>query len=538
MSLFEYVPLMKETNNGAAIAGVIILALFLVFVILKLIGGMRQGFWRQLVNTARCLTSAILSFIICLMISGSIIGAFNGMSFDEAVAWLGKLNFQVTDQIGAVLSSISPETFEYILLLPAAVIIVPIVFFVLFLLINNILRIASSIIIKTLGFNKAKNAPSRLGGAVLAGVEAVLVFMIFVTPASGILTIIDDSYDIVFEEQENRDDEVIVEQYETIFMPFVNNPAIDFVGKVGGDILSNSFATVKVEGKKVNVRNDIMDIIHIILVEVPSLDGADFTNLTEENKAAISSILESVEESPFLSNILVGILHGTAGAIESGVIPMDMGEYTDVFDGVVAYLSSSNAPTLSEDLETIKELYFTLSDGDVLSAIGNGNTDIMSQLDEKRKAGDDVFAKVIEILKSNQRTSALMTSITKALISNIATNVTVDGVEIEVTYEDVKESVSDVLAVKKDNFATEEEYKEELSKTLDNALTDNGIELESEVVDGIADYIDENYSDFIGELTDEQFNDIILEYYDVYLDYINNGTLPEGIPEDILEQIQ
>ena len=126
----------------------------------------------------------------------------------------------------------------------------------------------------------------------------------------------------------------------------------------------------------------------------------------------------------------------------------------------------------------------------------------------------------------------------KGIILNGGPNHVVDGVEIEVTYEDVKESVSDVLAVKKDNFATEEEYKEELSKTLDNALTDNGIELESEVVDGIADYIDENYSDFIGELTDEQFNDIILEYYDVYLDYINNGTLPEGIPEDILEQIQ
>ncbi len=524
---------MKEMGGVTGYAGAIIVALFLLIVLCRMISGMRQGFWRQLINSARCVAAAVLSFTIASLISGGILGAFDGMSFDELVAKLDKFNFRITDQLSAVISCISPESFEYLLLLPASVIIVPIVFLVLFIVLNNILRIASRLIINILGFQKASSSPSRLGGAVLAGVEAVLVFMILVMPASSVLGIIDESYDIIFEEQANCENEEIVEQYETTFMPFVENPAINFVGKLGASKISESFSTVKLDGERVNVRNDIMEIIHIILVEGPSLNGADFSNLSNNNKEAISSILNSVESSPFLSNILVSFVRGAAGAINSGVIPVNFGEYTDVLDGVVNYLSGIDSTTLSEDISTVKELYFELSDSGILAAVKDGEN-IMSQLEEKRKEGDDVFAEIVGILKENSGTSDFMTSITKALISNISTTVTVDGVEVEVTYESVKESVSEVLNVKKDNFATEEEYKEQLSATLDKALTDNGIKLEDEIIDGIADYVDENYADVSGELTDEQFNDILLEYYDVYLDYINNGT----IPEDILNSIQ
>ena len=107
----------------------------------------------------------------------------------------------------------------------------------------------------------------------------------------------------------------------------------------------------------------------------------------------------------------------------------------------------------------------------------------------------------------------------------------INGVEVEVSYESVKESVNEVLSVKREDFTTDEAYKTVLTATLDKALTDNGIELEEEIVSGIADHIDENYSDFVGELTDEEFNDILLEYFDAYLDYVNSGDLPEGITE-------
>ena len=539
MSIFEYVPLMKEMGGGVAIAGIAILIVFLLIVIFKMIGGMRQGFWRQLVRTGRFIAAAIISFIIASSISGAIIGMFDENTFKDLLNTVEGYGIPITDSIRTIVTCFNPETFEYLLLLPAAVILVPLIFTLLFIVLNNILKIASAIIIKVLGFEKASTSPSRLGGALLAGIEAVLLFIILLLPVTGVLSIIDDAYDVVFESQENQEDDAIVEQYETIFMPFTNNPAIKFIGKFGSNALSATFATVNIDGEKANVRQDIMEIIHIVLVDGPALKGADFNNLTDGNKAAIDSIIDSVGDSPFLSGILVGFINGMGNAMNNGVFPIDFGEFDDVMDGVVEYLCGFSAATFGEDLDTLKNLYFVISDGGILSAMKEGNSDIMALLEEKREAGDDVVSNIIEILKGNSRTNSLLTAMTKALISNIIpedATITVDGVEVEVSYDTVKNSVNEILTVKKED-KTEEEFKEELGNTLDEALKDNKIELEEEVIDGIVDHINENYDeiysivgDVDGELTDEQFNDILLEYYDAYLGYVNGGTVPDNIP--------
>ncbi len=529
MNIFEYVPLMKEMGGGVAIAGIAILIVFLLIVIFKMIGGMRQGFWRQLVRTGRFIAAAIISFIIASSISGAIIGMFDENTFKDLLNTVEGYGIPITDSIRTIVTCFSPETFEYLLLLPAAVILVPLIFTLLFIVLNNILKIASAIIIKVLGFEKASTSPSRLGGAVLAGIEAVLLFIILLLPVTGVLSIIDDAYDVVFESQENQEDDAIVEQYETIFMPFTSNPAIKFMGKLGSNALSATFATVNIDGEKANVRQDIMEIIHIVLVDGPALKGADFNNLTDENKAAIDSIIDSVGDSPFLSGILVGFINGMGHAMNNGVFPIDFGEFDDVMDGVVEYLCGFSAATFGEDIHTIVNVYYAISDSGVLTDMKESDSNIMDLLEQKREAGDDVVSNIIEILKGNSRTNSLLTAMTKALISNIIpedATITVDGVEVEVSYDTVKNSVNEILTVKKED-KTEEEFKEELGNTLDEALKDNKIELEEEVIDGIVDHINENYDeiysivgDVDGELSDEQFNDILLEYYNAYFNHV------------------
>ena len=51
MNLFEFIQTMKEMGTPFGIAGVAILGLFLIYIILKMLGGMRRGTWRQLVRT-------------------------------------------------------------------------------------------------------------------------------------------------------------------------------------------------------------------------------------------------------------------------------------------------------------------------------------------------------------------------------------------------------------------------------------------------------------------------------------------------------
>lgn len=538
MNIFEYVPLMKEMGGGVAIAGVAVLVLFLVIIFFKMLGGMKQGFWRQLIRTGRFVGAAILSYIIASSISSGIIGMFDESTFNDLLNQIEAGGVPISDSIRTIISCFNPETFEYLLLLPAAVIIVPFVFTLLFIVINNILKIASAIIIKVLGLKKASTSPSRLGGAVLAAIEGILLFIILLLPVTGILSIVDEAYDVAFESEENREDAAIVEQYETIFLPFIDNPAIDFTQKFGSRALSETFATVKIDGEKANVRNDILEIIHIALVDGPALKGADFNNLTPENKAAIDSIINSVGDSHFLSGILVGFINGMGNAMDSGIFPVDFGEFSDVMDGVVEYLSSFSIATFGEDLHTIVNVYYAISDSGVLAAMKDGDTDIMTLLDQKRQEGDDVLSEIIEVLKSNKRTSKLITAMTKALITNLVpedATIEINGEQVQISYDTVKDSVSEILSVTKED-KTEEEFKEELGSTLDTALRNNSITLEEDVLDGIVDHINDNYDEIYevvgeevdGELTDEQFNNILLQYYTSYMNSMGGSQGGEG----------
>ena len=105
----------------------------------------------------------------------------------------------------------------------------------------------------------------------------------------------------------------------------------------------------------------------------------------------------------------------------------------------------------------------------------------------------------------------------------------------QATYDNIKASINkDILSIKKEDYATDEEYVTEVSCALDNTLKENNITLEKEIVDSMAQYVTDNYSD-IDEITDEQVNDIILSYYDAYLDYLETGEIPDGIAPPVIE---
>ena len=511
-----------------------------------MLSGMRQGIWRQLIKTARFAASAVLSFIVCSAISNNIIGMFQNVSFEDLFALLEQYGVSLGD-IAGFFSFVNPETLEYILLLPAAVLIVPILFAVLTFLIDIVLKLVSGLIILILGLKKAKTPPSRLGGAVLAAIHTFLIFMVILVPVNGVLNIIDDTYAIILSDEEGEANTTAQEQYDTIFMPLVENPLVDFADKFGSSAVAKSLATVEIDGEAVDVRADVLDIVRIILVDGPALADMDFSNLSEDDKATIENLLEAVESSTFLSNIITGAVQSLGNALEGGLLPIEFGEYGDVMDGVVEYLASFSSETFGEDLDTIKSLYFAISDSGVLVSMKEGNTNIMELLEERREAGDDVLANIIEILKSNKRTSKLITAMTKALITNLIPEGTTitgpNGQEIEVSYETVKDSVNEILTVTKDAYTNEdgevdeEAFKEELGTTLNGALAENGIELEADVIDGIVDHINDNYDEIYsavgeveGELTDEQFNDILLEYYSSFLNSMGGQGEPEGTP--------
>ncbi len=535
MRLTEYIDRMKDLDTPIGIIGIALLAAFLIFIIVNMIKGMRNGLWRQLVHTITTLASAIISYIISLILSNNIVGALSENSFDGIIDRLNEIQDGLGNALRDAIANINFELIEHIALLPATIILIPILTVVIFLALRVILGIVRIIITKVLGFKKSKNNTQRLIGASLGAVEAIIWITIILLPITGIVSLADSAFVSAIENSTEENKAELEDIYDNYIVAFTQNPAITFVDKVGSRPIYNGIATVKLYGEKVNLRDEILEITDIVLSEIPILQDADFKNPNAREKQAIDKVIEVIYDSPFMSTLMVGILQSSSHMIQNDVIEIEMGgNYQDLFNDLLAYLESISKGSLEEDLNTIKSLYFAIADSGVLEAALNGG-DLMELLQERRREGDDTVKKIIEILQANERTAPLVTSLTEALIATLSNNIEL-GEDVTITYDEIKDGMNDVLSVDKEEYETEEEYMEVLTETLDTTLRDNGIELEPEIVDDIAEYVDANYSE-MEELTDEQFNDVLLHYYDAYLDYLENGEIPEGtLPEDLIPE--
>ena len=83
-------------------------------------------------------------------------------------------------------------------------------------------------------------------------------------------------------------------------------------------------------------------------------------------------------------------------------------------------------------------------------------------------------------------------------------------------YEGLKTGINTrVLTIDKAAYENGEEYLSALSGALDLTMRENGIELKSEIIDGMAGFIADNFSE-TQELTDSAACEIIFSYYDAY----------------------
>ena len=522
MNFFEYIDRMKEMGTPVATVAVALLCLFLVFIIIKMLGGMRRGSWKQLFRTGTTLLAAIISYSVAVMLSNSIMGSTDFESIADLINFMEN-NFPGSGEIlTQTLSTLDSEVFEYVIILPATIVLLPLLCTVIFLLINLILQIVRNILIKIFGFTATKSNSRRLGGALLGGIEAIIWMIIVTLPITGILGIADSACEGALDSDSGQDEELRATYTEYIF-PFTENPAYTFIDALGSQALSDGIATIELDEVKTNLREEILYLTQIGMVEIPALEGADFGALTEENKLSLNNITAAIDRSPFVASVVAGLVQSTSGLINGDSLPLDKeGDYAAFFTALLDFLEGVTRGTLAGDIKTITEVYYAISDSGVIKELEEcGDADLMAVLQEKQRAGDDTIPEIIAILRKNPRTAPLVRAMSEALLSTLSTGVTLpDGTTVEVSYDSLKEDMQDVLSVERGDYATEEEYIGAISDSLDCTLRDNGITLDGEIIDSIAEYIGSEYEG-AGELTDEQFNDILLNYYDAYLEYVN-----------------
>ena len=334
---------------------------------------------------------------------------------------------------------------------------------------------------------------------------------------------------------------------------------IQTISEYGGRDLYTTLATVKIDDTEYDMVETVKQPAKEIAVSVNHLWGWDWKKPTEAHEAAIEDMIDAICDSEYTTHIVANICAYISHVYEDSTFTEGMeAPLSDIVEAAFKTISYIDETSLEADLTSLTEAYFVLARENVIYAIEFGNTDEITDALTREyvdEAGETttVIKSVIATLNDNEHTAPLVTTLAKVSVSTMAQQMGM-GEDMNQLYEDVRGGLIETLTISKEE-KTEEEYKAEVTTSLDTILKDNGIEIDTEIVEGMADYIYENYDelnmvDIVNgsgsseggtgegeqtqtELSEQKMNEIIFSYFDAYMQYVNTGEIPDELPGDI-----
>lgn len=515
MNLTEYLSWIFSAESEAAILCLVLTLSFVLAVIGDLIAGIRRGALKQILHTAISAGSVFISYFTTNILLGVLHDYLSTTSVADMLAIFGD---SIPENTRNILSTLNPEVAEELLMLPTTTIIAPIIFVVLYYIIRLILSLIFIFVNKLLP--EINNLSSRTLGALISAVEAVVISSLMLLPFVAIVDVTADAISHIDSSSEAASE--ITDVYEEYLEPVSSCPMFELTRVLGGEAILTSFSVTELDGEKIDMR-DQFNVAIEVLNHYIKLNGVDLGALTDENKAAFTSIVETATESPYYAKLVSGLLNMLATSADLGYIELGSEPPFDLLiNDVIAIFKTSDGDNVSADLTTVKNVFFILSDSGLLASASSadGAKDAFTKKDEN---GNTVVNLVITELELNERTRPLITTITKLSVAIIADSMDM-GEEVTAVYENVKDGINNTLSIKRENYNSDEEHEAAVSESINNTLVENGITLEPEIVDSITDYYFEAELDQLDELTDDDVNDLILSYYDAYLEYIEGSN--------------
>ncbi len=516
------------------IISIILLAVFGLFALIGAIHGFKQGASREIIRVVTAAISAVIAVFIAKPCYTKVAAFFDGMTIEQIHDWIKGLKIIPTTVDISWILNFDPATIKNIIVIPLVLIVIPLIFVLSFVVINAVMKVIHIILCGVLGLSKKrKNAVTSMLGLIIGLVQGVAIAGIICLPVIGLGNAATLA---VAEVNEKMPSSEAAKNLNTLYdgyvKPISENPVIDFIGKCGFDALYTSLVTVEDDGKSVDMTEMLNDAA-MIYAHSTGFKKFNWQSLSAENIASLNGITDVIASNEYLTNISANMISAMAKAYAAGTIKLPISApFDEAVDEMMHIFETTDAECVNSDIDTILAVYYILSDEQILVAYTKDSNDLLDALTEKDANGETPVNLIIDELRANDRTKPIVTVITKISISVMQENLGLTEETVEV-YESVKEGLNETLQIKRDDFAEgeagDQEYKEAVSGSIDTTLKESNIVLEPEIVDSMADYVVENFSD-TEEITDEEINDIILSYYDAYLEYLENGTIPDGVP--------
>ena len=511
-------------SDFSSILTVGMLLLVVVSVVLTVLRGLSQGVARQTFRLLFAGAAAALAFVLCGSFYPALVSLCEGKSVADIFATfsLSGVYESFPEVLRTVLDSIDLSTVTQVSALPVTLLLLPVMFIVLFILLYIIFFLFSLVLCMALGYLKRNNtAITRTLGGIVGALQGALIAAVLLFPVVGMLNFVGTA-------AENTDDPdaAIVTLYEEHLEAAHKSPISRLINKCGADALYARMTTVALEtdGEQIDTRVPAERLI-AIYTEIEGVGELDLASITEQQKAHLRSIVDIVGEDPYLATVVSGILRGVIASplIEDTLLSNFDEPFYSIFEEWFALFSTTDRSTLGTDLNTVFDVMFIFSDYGVISALSEGEDALHDALVAHDENDETVIHKVIVAFEENPRTHHLLTSLTRLGITLMAGDMELGLTEESLAvYENLKGDILDqVLTIREEDFAGDTAaYEAAICESLDGVLSDNGINVPEDVVASMAKNVAENHMT-IEDFDDMSMNDIVLHYFEIYMDAQN-----------------
>ena len=547
---------------GANISSAIT-AIFIFFVFSGLFFGLTRGMYKTAIRCIVIVAVAIASFYTITYMSQYLHDMLTGHDLQDIIVriWPGYTDMVPAD-IQSIINSFDPITVERLLVMIVTIVLVPILFILVFLVYKLVSMLVYFLLSGLFRAGGRKSLISVIMGGALGAAQGAFIAGVILLPIAGMASTIGEMRSTLIADK--RED--VSAQIESIYVDYIDditgnaergipaNPVLEAIGGFGAIDVFRDMVTVPVGDDDVDMREEVKVVAEIAADCVP-LFNEDFNwmKLGDEQKMALSSILADVGEDEYTANLVSGVLRGFAKASAAGGFELGIEEPMNGFiKEFIAIFETSDKDNVTKDLETFLNVYFVLSDFEVLTFFDGSENAAGLKVEDlltEEKDGKTIITHIIDTLSANDRTKGIVTALTKfslQIMADAVGNMLPEGMDAEVLYDGVREGMTDVLLDVNNPDIPEEEKKEVVKDTLNQTLVNAGVlteetPLDDEIMSNIADHV---ITEFAGkeELTDDDINGAILSYFTKYgVEGLPDGVNPDDIPEgdygDILDDI-
>ena len=505
--------------------------IFMAFILWGTIQGMRRGFHRQKFHLAVTMVVALLSFGLIYVLCGNIINLFSHITAAQVIGIaemaLASFGAEVPREILEILKNVDMSVIGYLVAFIVNAVAAPILFALVFIVLGILGKAVASLI--GLFIPRGKKYISEVFGGLLGAVEGAIIVFALVLPIVGIFNISDSVVDVARENIADSEDapyvEVIAEAidaYDEFVAPFANSSVVETVGSLGGDYLLDKLATVQVNGKATDLRDEIPSILNFAfgVQKISSINFAD--GISSGEKAAILDAIDHLDDSLIISNV-------SYEAIKVGALSMDLlipeaseGEFdTSMFKDVAVdiIVNKTTPETLDDNIRTLVNTFFILADNGMLE--GGDFIAVLMSADEN---GVTVLSKVTAELEKNENTAHIVPTLAQLVVDSMMPE------ESKEIYEDVKESISEIVKIETEGKTTEEVEEEvkdtvvDMLESFDIVIGEEESDVTEEQIDVVVEFITEELMngnlkvpvDENGNISDQDLLDLLLKYADKF----------------------